>query len=235
MLISLEASLAVGKTSLLQVLSWLNDDFECRPEPISDWTSSDPEKPGALDLFYKDPKANFFPLQHTILDSIFQRDSVFSSKIVIAERAGGHSAYNIFTRISDQNTNVPKLFILSSKYLSMSAKIIPSFFLYLRAPTAEFAFDRMQKRNRECEREITLGYMKNLHDAHEDWLIHDDPYNPFNFSLTKVPVLCLDMYSVGDFFLITDTLSSLIHHFSKYACFPDLKPPFSLSWCSIPK
>lgn len=56
--------------------------------------------------------------------------------------------------------------------------------VYLRT-TPEIVYERMKKRARSEETCVSLDYLKELHELHENWLIHGQSYRP-------APVLVLD-------------------------------------------
>lgn len=61
--------------------------------------------------------------------------------------------------------------------------------VYLRT-TPEVVYERMKARGRSEETSVSLDYLKQLHDLHEDWLVHGlkdrpapvcRPFAPFLF------------------------------------------------------
>ena len=46
----------------------------------------------------------------------------------------------------------------------------PHRFVYLRC-SPEVSYQRLKGRNREEEKEVPLGYLRELHQRHEDWLV----------------------------------------------------------------
>jgi deoxynucleoside kinase len=57
-------------------------------------------------------------------------------------------------------------------------------FIYLRSKP-EVAFERIKIRNRKEENSISLEYIKNIHELHEEWLIK-------NQHRLKVPIVIID-------------------------------------------
>lgn len=49
--------------------------------------------------------------------------------------------------------------------------------MYLRT-TPEVVFDRMKARGRSEETSVSLDYLQQLHNLHEDWLIHGRKHCP---------------------------------------------------------
>lgn len=54
--------------------------------------------------------------------------------------------------------------------------------VYLRT-TPEVVYERMKVRGRSEESTVDLGYLKQLHDLHEDWLIHGRKDRPAPVSI----------------------------------------------------
>lgn len=52
-----------------------------------------------------------------------------------------------------------------------------SFLVYLRS-TPEIVYERIQKRARSEEKCVPLEYLKQLHELHENWLIHGSQERP---------------------------------------------------------
>jgi deoxyadenosine/deoxycytidine kinase len=57
--------------------------------------------------------------------------------------------------------------------------------VYLRT-TPEVAYSRMRTRGREAEKAAQLSYLSALHEAYEDWLVHEKMGSP------PAPVLIID-------------------------------------------
>jgi deoxyadenosine/deoxycytidine kinase len=56
--------------------------------------------------------------------------------------------------------------------LTEKFKIEPKGFIYLRCEP-EISFERIQKRKRSGEENISLEYLKKLHRKHDDWLLNE--------------------------------------------------------------
>jgi deoxyadenosine/deoxycytidine kinase len=64
----------------------------------------------------------------------------------------------------------------------------PAGFIYLRTDP-EICYDRLKMRARSEEAEVSLEYLKLLHEKHENWLIHKKGLAPY---LQSTPVLILN-------------------------------------------
>ena len=56
------------------------------------------------------------------------------------------------------------------KFLSISQDFHTDLIVYLRT-SPQVAFSRVQARSRGEENKISLEYIKDLHELHEDWLV----------------------------------------------------------------
>lgn len=71
------------------------------------------------------------------------------------------------------------------KWLTTNVDLSVDMIVYLRT-TPEVVYERMKLRNREEEKLVPLGYLKQLHDLHENWLYHKNMFE------LPAPVLVLD-------------------------------------------
>lgn len=152
-MISVIGNIASGKSTLLKNLS--RRGFEVLQEPVSDWKF--------LSKFYEDPKRWCFALQIEILHSFSSMHT--DGKIV--ERSP-YEANKIFAYNSYRNG------CLTSQEYDLIDQIsqthrIPDQFIYMRCPP-EVCMDRLQQRNRDCESEVTISYLKDLHDLYETFV-----------------------------------------------------------------
>lgn len=72
-------------------------------------------------------------------------------------------------------------------WLVKSFQFVPNGFIYLQTDP-EVCFSRLQERNRSEEASVSVDYLKQLHDKHEDWLIEKQGIDPV---IAQVPVLVL--------------------------------------------
>jgi len=57
--------------------------------------------------------------------------------------------------------------------------------IYLRTDP-EVAYERIKKRKRPEEHLIPFSYLKDLHDLHEDWLVHQTKFQPLVAPVTII-------------------------------------------------
>lgn len=154
MKISIEGGIACGKSTLLNNLQQ-NTRLPVFLEPIWTWTF--------LDKFYQDQQRwgftfnlqvimSMFKWKHNIYDSLYERSPL--------------SCRHVFTQLQyDSGFITPdelKLFDTALQTFSWDQDVV----IYIRT-TPEVCFERMQKRNRDCEGSVSLKYLQDLHDKHE--------------------------------------------------------------------
>ena len=161
--IAIAGIIGVGKSTLAQTLS----------ERLGASLYQEPVKDNPyLDDFYKDMGAYAFQMQVFLLYNRFDQtlDISRESGIVVQDR----SIYEdqIFASllhdkklISDRDYDT----YVASFNILISQVSYPSLILYLDV-NPELAFQRIHTRGRACEKEISLGYLQDLHRRYEKWL-----------------------------------------------------------------
>ena len=178
--VSVQGSVGVGKSSLLQyVESRFADLVQCVYEPVHKWTDLGGEN--LLKLFYKNPKKYAFALQSYVQLTMIEAHRVKlrnqSVKLKLMERSV-QTSINVFAKQLNQNKVLDKVetsvlqewndFLLK-EHNDLAVDVV----IYLRA-TPDTCLERIRKRGREGEESITLAYLQELHQLHEDWLTAPD-------------------------------------------------------------
>lgn len=125
-----------------------------------------------LNDFYKDMAKNAFPMQVYLLHRRFiqQQQIIWSGKGGVQDRTIYEDS--VFCRMltkagliqeRDYDTYM-KLFVTMSNFMPK-----PNVIIHLDV-TPEESLRRIQLRNRECEKSITLEYLTDLHKAYEEFL-----------------------------------------------------------------
>lgn len=149
-MISIVGNIASGKSTLLRNLA--QKGFEVLQEPVSDWKF--------LPKFYEDPKRWCFALQIEILQSF----SMMQMEGKIIERSP-FEANKIFAFNSFRNG------CLTSEEYELIDKIssvheMPKEFVYINLPP-ETCMQRLKQRKRECEADVSISYLRDLHHLYE--------------------------------------------------------------------
>jgi deoxyadenosine/deoxycytidine kinase len=187
LIISIEGNIGVGKTSLLQKMETLctskNYNIDCLYEPVKEWENvCDPvSKDSVLTQFYKEPAKYAFPFQimaySTQVQQLLQAvTKPILPKIVVTERSL-ESNHEVFTKmlyndsmitdtsyqIYKMNANTHKLSYNRTPNLNTNA------YIYLKS-SPHVCMERIEKRQRKGECEITMDYLEKCHFYHENWL-----------------------------------------------------------------
>jgi deoxynucleoside kinase len=188
-LIALEGNISSGKSTFLE---WFKDDDDIKilPEPIGNWTNIGQED--LLALKYDNSKRWEFTFQiQCDLSRLIQlRDTQFCGQSRIIERSL-FSAHRIFVQMQKDSGD---LSLVESEVLSTWSNHVtssnngtlvkPDLFLYLKADPS-ICWSRMNMRNRQAERTVTLSYLQSLHELHEKVFVTEAATLP-------APVVVLD-------------------------------------------
>ncbi|CAL8094805.1 unnamed protein product [Orchesella dallaii] len=187
--VSVDGNISSGKSTLVSNLKELfPKDFsfqvELVPEPLEKWT--DLQGHNLLGMFYDDPVKNNFMFQHYVqltrlIETIKKPKEVKGTDLEgshhgtvrIMERSLQNNRY-CFTELARREGRLqPEEFAVLSewhKWMEEHFDLNLDLIIYLRT-SPETVFNRMQQRGREEESSVPLNYLKNLHEAYEDWLV----------------------------------------------------------------
>jgi deoxyguanosine kinase len=188
-----EGNIGVGKSSFLKLINQYNPNIEISPEPKENWTKESYGQ-SLLANFYKDISRWAYTLE--TLTMIYRtkahlKEQIKQNQYRLVERSiySGHYCFakNDFHNgyLSDlewQIYNEWATFLITNKCFA------PKGFIYLQT-SPQICFERIQKRNRISEKNITLDYIKQIHNQHEQFLI--EKKDIFE-NIKNVPVLVLD-------------------------------------------
>lgn len=179
--ISLEGNIGSGKTTVLQIISKMTD-FTVIPEPIDNWSNL--KGINLLQNSYTDPKEHFFTLQMYIYLTQLQSYHMTPGQIRIFERSP-HSSHKVFVEGRKQHFDQAKTEVCNEWYKLLVNNNPISFdldlILYIKTHP-EIALDRIIKRGRHEEKDLSLKTISELHLLHEQWLLIEN----------KIPVLIID-------------------------------------------
>lgn len=188
-----EGNIGAGKSTFLKLIEQNLPHISIALEPLHNWQSSEHGQ-SLLNNFYTEPKRWAYTLetltmmcrvrehlieqQHKNPNRIMER-SIYSGHYCFAKNGYEHGFMN---DIEWQMYNQQLQFLIPNKCRT------PHGFIYLRVDP-EISFERIKKRNREDEKNITLDYLRQIHDKHEAFLQHEKKKNPY---IAITPVLVLD-------------------------------------------
>lgn len=184
MIISVEGNIGAGKSTFLKILdrelTARGIPHVCLQEPVDIWTQEAVNGKSMLELFYEDKARYAMSFQFLVLQTRVQQmlDCIKDNpgKIIITERC------HITDKMIFANTMARAGFIKPHEMLvyDMWYKTCCNLFsedlrsvVYLRS-SPHISCERIMKRNRKGEDNISLEYIKSLHDIHDDWLMKSD-------------------------------------------------------------
>lgn len=175
-IIAIEGNIGVGKSTFINILKKHFADSLIVEEPIDTWLGlKDENNNNILKLFYTDIKRWVYS---------FQNIAYITRMTKITEAIQSNNKLIFLDRSIDTDKNVFEKMLYDDKVLSeiehqmynlwcdfYTKYINPNknFIVYLRCNPST-AYQRIQKRGREEEKNITFEYLEKLHKYHEEWL-----------------------------------------------------------------
>ena len=182
-----EGNIGSGKSTFLKKLS---TEFKVVQEPVDEWSNMrNSNGKNILEEFYEDPKRNAYLFQSIAFRSRVKNTTDLNDDNVIVERSI-YTDRMVFAEVCKEDGNINE--IEWNDYTSWFDFVVkhigfkPKGFIYLRADP-EKSYERINKRNRSGESNISFEYLKKLHKRHDDWLC------PNTYGVEPVPVLVLDV------------------------------------------
>ncbi|AYP74146.1 deoxycytidine kinase-like protein [Fowlpox virus] len=196
--ISIEGNISAGKSSLLSLLS-LNK-WKTVQEPVDEWRGvisghnilkklyEDPERWSftfQMQAFFSRVRMYTDSMQHQDSNStiIFER-SVFSDKYVFA---------SALVELGYMNAIEWNIYDKNSEWVNNNMNISLDGIIYLRTST-DICAERLKRRSRTEENNISIDYLNVLHRNHEKWLLLDNNMN----SLPPIMVINGDVDFIND-------------------------------------
>ncbi|KAL6961994.1 hypothetical protein U1Q18_036951 [Sarracenia purpurea var. burkii] len=192
-----EGNISVGKTTFLQRIAnetlELQDLVEIVPEPINKWQDVGPDHFNILDAFYAEPQRYAYTFQNYVFVTrvMQERESSGGIKPLRLMERSVFSDRMVFVRaVHEANwMNEMEISIYDSWFdpvVSCLPGLIPDGFIYLRA-TPDTCHKRMLLRKRAEEGGVSLEYLRDLHEKHENWLFPFQSGNHGVLSVSKLP------------------------------------------------
>lgn len=182
-LISIEGNIGVGKSTLTNIISQLlKDECEIIYEPVNLWQSiTDSENKNILQLFYDDKPKWAFTFQMiaglTIIQSLTNILKTTNKKYIFLDRSFLTTKYTFEKMLYDDkiiNTIEHSTYnILCNHYEETLMQEYKHIHIYLKCNPI-VCFERIKKRNRSEEANISLEYLQILEKYHDEWLLKND-------------------------------------------------------------
>jgi len=185
-MIFVEGNIGTGKSTFLTKLS---KEFKVIFEPVDEWTKIKNTNSGKniLEEFYTDPARNAFLFQSIAFRSRMKNIVNNVEKNCFVERSI-YTDRNIFAQTCREDGLLSDIewddYTEWFDLLTEKFKIEPKGFIYLRCEP-EISFERIQKRKRSGEENISLEYLKKLHKKHDEWLLNEKKTKVLVLDATK--------------------------------------------------
>ena len=180
-----EGNIGSGKSTFLKRLS---TEFKVVQEPVDEWSKMKNASSGKsiLEEFYEDPERNAYLFQSIAFRSRVKTiTDIDATDVVIVERSI-YTDRMVFAEVSREAGNMND--IEWNDYTEWFDFVVehigfkPKGFIYLRTGP-EKSHERIIRRGRSGESNITLEYLRRLHRRHDEWLTRG----------MTAPVLVLDV------------------------------------------
>lgn len=189
----LEGNIGVGKSTFLSLVKKYCPHIDVLTEPKDDWNKA-VDGQTLLSNFYADTSRwaytmETFTMICRVRDHIKEQSNKNINRILERSIYSGHYCFakNGFNNgnITDLEWDIYNQWV---DFLLHGHCNPPIGFIYLQA-NPEACFARVQKRNRSTETELSLEYMKQIHNLHDEFLIRK---NGVSKQLEATPVLVLN-------------------------------------------
>jgi len=197
-----EGNIGCGKTTLLDKLEE-NNNFEVIREPVDLWLQiKGSDEKNLLQQFYEEPERYAYLFQTMVfktrlesLDHEQLKPFRFSERSIWTDRyVFGKSCINS-KKMNDLETNSYKFWFnwLETKFFKK-----PDGIIYLRT-NPEKCLERIRERARNEESTVSLEYLNEIHNYHEEWLNNSK----------QTPILIIDNNNDNEW----DTILSKVNQF----------------------
>jgi len=188
----IEGNIGAGKSTLLTLLQEKLPEVSVAQEPVHNWQKKVYGQ-SLLSNFYQNPKRWAYSIEtFTMICRVKDHINEQRKKRTVFIERSIYSGHYCFSQNGYENGFLTPLewqMYCSWFNFLIPAKCKPPYgFIYLSVDP-EIAYQRIKKRNRLAEKKITLAYLKQIHQKHEDFLIHKKDILP---ELVQVPVLQID-------------------------------------------
>ncbi|CAI5475754.1 unnamed protein product [Closterium sp. Yama58-4] len=179
-----EGNISVGKTTFLERIVGdavkLHDLVEVVPEPVARWQSVGQEKFNILEAFYEEPERYAYTFQNYVFVTrmMQERESAGRVRPIRLMERSVFSDRMVFVRAVHEAKwmSAMEVSIYDSWFDPVVAALpglVPDGFIYLRAHPLT-CHQRLKQRARGEEAGVSLDYLTDLHNKHEQWLLPVD-------------------------------------------------------------
>ncbi|QQR48702.1 deoxynucleoside kinase [bacterium] len=189
----LEGNIGVGKSTFLTKFAQHCPEITVVQEPLDSWDKHFSGQ-SLLERFYADPKRWAYTLETMtmiarIRDHLREQENANPLRVMERSIYSGHYCFGINSKLNGFLSDLEWLIYSQWIDYSFSKKCLPPHgFIYLRT-TPEVCFERIGLRGRESEKGISLEYVRQIHDQHENFLIKKEGLAD---NVKNIPVLVLD-------------------------------------------
>jgi len=170
-----EGNIGSGKTTFLEHFKKFSDEVEILAEPVDKWR--DVKGHNLLQMMYENPSRWSLTFQTYVQLTMLQNHTMDTSKNVKLMERSIFSAKYCFVENLMKSGKMPLSeyevlsswfdFLLTSPQVDLGVDLI----VYMRT-SPEVALTRLMERGRGEEHLIAKQYIDDLHQLHEDWLVH---------------------------------------------------------------
>lgn len=188
-----EGNIGAGKSTFLKLISYYTSLITVALEPINTWQSNVYGQ-SILANFYQKPQRwaytmETFALMCRVREHLKEQQHPNPLRIIERSIYSGHYVFSYNSYQTGLMNDIEwKLYNTWFNHLIPNACLPPRGFIYLRTDPS-IAYERIKKRNRIAEKNITFAYLKQIHQQHEKFLIERSGLLD---GLKQVPILLLD-------------------------------------------
>ncbi len=177
LIVAIEGNIGVGKSTFTRILKETFENSTIVSEPVDMWLNiKNDQGENILGLFYKDTNRWAYTFQNLAYITRMMKieDAIRSSDgIVFLDRSLGTDR-NVFEKMLHDDKILDEVehsmynlwYDFYTKYVNNNFNEI---YIYLKCDP-KTAYERIKKRGREEEKNISFEYLEKLHKYHEDWL-----------------------------------------------------------------
>lgn len=193
-LITVEGNIGVGKTTFLKQIE-NTPNIKVIYEPVDDWLAyKDNDGVSIFEMFYNNKKRYAFTFQIMALQTRFENlvriceEKKNDDNVVVVCERSIFTDYNVFAKTTNKEGDMSdvelQIYKQCHEFMTKLCNISIDKYIYLKA-SPEVCLQRINKRNREGEENITIDYLRLLDECHDKWLLNETTMLTVN---TEAPI-----------------------------------------------